>query len=197
MTRHPLPALRPLRRSLALLFTFSCGGLDGTVAAPTPDDDLPVMVQPQVAHANLKALDAAGRPIEGTLRFSPLDDGLAVTGELRGFEPGASHALHVHEVGDCSAPDGSSAGGHYAPREHPHGGPDADRHHLGDLGNVTLNERGELMVDERMPRARLDGELGVVGRAVVLHAGPDDLKSQPAGAAGDRIACGVIHSGAG
>jgi len=103
MTRPPLPALRPLRRLLALLSTVSCGGLDGTVAAPTPDDDLPVMVQPQGAHATLQALDATGRPIEGTLRFSPLEDGLAVTGELPGFEPGATHALHVHEVGDCSA----------------------------------------------------------------------------------------------
>lgn len=197
MFRTPHPLIRHLRLALAFAFTFACDPVDGTLTAPTPDGDGPVMVQPQVAHAELEALETAGHEVSGTVVFSPQDDGLAVTGWIDGFAPHATHALHIHETGDCSASDGSSAGGHFAPRGHDHGGPDKAERHLGDLGNVTFDGEGRAALDARIPEGRLDGPLGVVGRAVVMHIGADDETTQPAGDAGTRIACAVIHSGAG
>lgn len=111
-----------------------------------------------------------------------------------GLEPG-THGLHIHEHGDCSAPDGSSAGAHFAPDGDPHGAPRdaADAHHAGDLGNVTATEGG--MAEKRMTddELSLTGTYGVLGRAVVVHQGEDDLVSQPSGNSGDPVACGVIQ----
>ena len=115
--------------------------------------------------------------------------------ELSGLEPGSVHGLHIHEKGDCSAPDATSAGPHFSLAGQQHGTPQGESHHAGDLGNVTANSSGKASASLVVPASKLTlvaGPLSVVGRAVVVHAGPDDLKSQPAGNSGARIACGVI-----
>ncbi|GAA5784802.1 superoxide dismutase family protein [Chitiniphilus shinanonensis] len=132
---------------------------------------------------------ASGSQVRGNVQFSDTADGLRVTGEITGLSPGA-HGFHVHERGDCSAPDASSAGGHYNPDNHPHGDADPSRHHAGDLGNIEADADGRAKVDAIVPgltTARLKG------RGLVVHDQPDDLKTQPSGASGDRIACGVVR----
>ena len=103
------------------------------------------------------------------------------------------HGFHVHEKGDLSAPDLSSAGGHYNPTGHPHAGPKADKRHMGDLGNLSANTQGVATLDYVDPALRLDGEHSIVGKSVIVHAGRDDLKTQPSGDSGSRIAGGVIE----
>ena len=112
---------------------------------------------------------------------------------LTGFEPGTRHGFHVHETGDCSAPDGTSAGGHFNPDGHDHGLPEASARHAGDLGNVEADAEGNVDAEMRFTDLHLDGEHGIGGRAVILHANADD-GGQPTGNAGPRIACGVIST---
>lgn len=192
--RLPLPRLRLVA---ALLFTFACDDGPPDLKTPTPDEDLPLSVQPVLAHADVEALPDSDLDLQGRLVFTPSPDAVAVSGHLSGLGANEFHAIHIHEEGDCSAPDGSSAGGHFAPDGHRHGAPGADNAHLGDLGNLTTGPQGEVEIELQIPDARMSGERGLVGRAVIVHQGHDDFVSQPSGAAGARIACGVIKHGAG
>src|SRR5262245_16727435 len=134
-----------------------------------------------------------GQQARGTVRFHQEKDGLRITGEVTGLTANAKQGFHIHEFGDCSAPDGASAGGHFAPEAHPHGAPDPATHHAGDLGNVEADASGNAKVDITVKGLGLDsGERAIVGRALIVHGGADDLTSQPAGNAGPRVGCGVI-----
>ncbi len=108
--------------------------------------------------------------------------------------PQGVHAVHLHEKGDCSAPDAASAGGHFNPTHTEHGSPDAPGHHAGDFGNVLVGEdgHGHLELDTTMLTV-LPGDRSVVGRAIVVHAKEDDMHTQPTGNAGGRIGCGVVE----
>ena len=132
-----------------------------------------------------------GHRASGLVSFIQTDDGVQVVAQLHGLAPG-SHGFHIHQYGDCSAPDGTSAGGHFNPTGAPHAGPDADERHVGDLGNIVADEAGNAYLDVVDRLLALEGPNGIIGLAVVLHAGADDLTSQPSGAAGPRISCGVI-----
>ncbi len=133
-----------------------------------------------------------GSSAQGTVLFVEEKGGVRVTAEVTGLTPG-SHGFHLHEKGDCSAPDGSSAGGHFNPAGKTHGGPDARDHHAGDLGNLDANEMGKAHLDVVSHDLKFEGEHSFVGRAVIVHAGKDDLVTQPTGNAGARVACGVIE----
>lgn len=135
----------------------------------------------------------AGNQTSGWVLFEPQAGKLHIWGEVIGLTPG-KHGFHIHEFGDCSSGDGKSAGGHFTPSKFPHGAPtDAHHmHHAGDLGNITADASGKAKFDLMVDFLALDGMNSVLGRAVVVHAGTDDLKSQPAGDAGGRIACGVV-----
>ena len=136
-----------------------------------------------------------GNEARGTLTFSRAAGAVVIDGELMGLPEGL-HGLHIHEKGDCSAPDGTSAGGHFAPDGDPHGSPDSPpaQHHVGDLGNIEANEEGYALVNVVDAEMTLDdGPKSVLGRAVIVHAGADDFETQPTGAAGARLACGVIN----
>jgi len=141
------------------------------------------------ATARLAALGGSG--VTGTVTFTPQGDKVQVEAELAGLRPG-KHGLHIHEFGDCSAADGLSAGGHFNPEGHPHGGPGAASH-PGDLGNVEADAQGRAKLSLVVEKITIDaGKLGVVGRGLIVHANADDLVSQPVGEAGGRVACGVI-----
>jgi len=121
-----------------------------------------------------------------------------VTGVLTGLSPGATHAFHVHETGDCSAPDATSAGGHFNPDGQPHGSREAGGpHHAGDIPNQTADEQGNANVDQLLEGLEIasGGEFDIIGKAVIVHEGTDDYSTQPTGDAGGRIACGVITAG--
>lgn len=138
----------------------------------------------------------SGSTVSGTVRFEEvIADGVPavrVTVDAASVPPGM-HGFHVHEKGDCSAPDATSAGGHFNPSGDPHGAPGAPPHHAGDFGNVEANADGRVNVSYIMRGVTLgSGTSSIAGKAIVLHAAPDDLKTQPTGNAGGRIACGVI-----
>jgi len=132
-----------------------------------------------------------GNEVKGEVRFYKVGGGVRVLARLEGLPPG-KHGFHIHEKGDCSAPDASSAGGHFNPGSSPHGAPTAPREarHAGDLGNIETGSDGTGRYDRVDPL--LDyGQL--TGLSVLIHAGEDDLTSQPAGNSGARIGCGVIE----
>ncbi|MFP4071997.1 MAG: superoxide dismutase family protein, partial [Desulfovibrionales bacterium] len=109
----------------------------------------------------------------------------------QGLTPG-KHGFHIHEYGDCSASDATSAGGHYNPTDMPHAGPDAAKRHVGDLGNVTADDSGRVSENFLDPVISLNGPHSLVGLSVVVHEGADDFTSQPSGDAGPRVGCGVV-----
>lgn len=132
--------------------------------------------------------------IHGVIRFvEEAGDRVRVVADVYGLEPGSVHAIHVHEYGDCTAPDATSAGGHYNPEGHEHKLPDHETRHAGDLGNLpAADETGhahyELVVDNI---TLTEMENPILGRAVIVHA-ERDTGQGATGEAGARIACGVI-----
>ena len=100
--------------------------------------------------------------------------------------------VHIHEFGDCSAADATSAGGHFNPGKHPHAGPDMPMRHEGDLGNLTADAAGKAHYERVDKDLKLTGDDSIIGRSVIVHEKVDDLKTQPTGNAGARVACGVV-----
>ncbi len=136
----------------------------------------------------------SGHEARGWVELHRRRHGVEVVARVQGLAPG-HHGFHVHERGDCSATDASSAGGHFAPRGMPHGGPQDERRHVGDLGNIVADASGAATLRRVDEYLALEGPRSVLGRAVVVHAGRDDLESEPSGNAGARVACGVIKAG--
>ena len=135
----------------------------------------------------------SGSSVSGHVDFQEAKDKVHVTAKLAGLKPNSEHGFHIHEKGDCSAADATSAGGHFNPDSQPHGNPRQEKHHAGDMPNLVANEKGEASVSFDMSGVRLDeGKQGILNRAVVIHANPDDYQSQPSGNSGGRVACGVI-----
>jgi Cu-Zn family superoxide dismutase len=132
-----------------------------------------------------------GSDVTGTVTFTQDGDKVQIDATVEGLAPG-KHGFHIHELGDCSAPDGTSAGGHYNPDNHPHAGPDQMDRHMGDLGNLEADGMGTAHYRRTDGYVTLNGPHSVIGRAVIVHAGEDDLTTQPTGNAGGRQACGVI-----
>lgn len=136
-----------------------------------------------------------GYKANGVIFLTTGPEGMNLKVDMKNVSPGV-HGIHVHEKGDCSAPDASSAGGHFNPISKHHGAPAAVDSHAGDLGNVTADKKKKVVSDALVkPAAALhDFDWSQFeGKSVILHANADDLTSQPVGNAGGRIACGVIR----
>jgi Cu-Zn family superoxide dismutase len=155
--------------------------------------------QPQTTAAKTTALTkavavlqpTAGNTAQGTVTFTQEAGGVRVTANITGV-PAGEHGFHIHEFGDCSAADGTSAGGHFNPDNMAHGAQNAPTRHVGDLGNVTADANGNITLNLLDTRLSMNGPHTILGRGLILHANPDDFKTQPTGNAGGRIACGVI-----
>jgi Cu-Zn family superoxide dismutase len=178
-------SMNSFRVSLIVLVVLPFAGF--TAQAQTPAEK---------PSAPLKAIavlhPTAGSKVGGTVTFTEVADGVQVQAEITGLSPG-NHGFHVHEFGDCSSADASAAGGHFNPTGKPHAGPDALERHVGDMGNVEADASGKAKLDYVDHQISLtNDQQSVIGRSVVVHAKADDLKSQPAGDSGARIACGVI-----
>lgn len=132
-----------------------------------------------------------GNSVQGVVTFTKVDNGIRIVADISGLTPG-KHGFHIHEFGDCRAADGTSAGGHFNPHNAPHAGPNASSRHVGDLGNLEADQNGNAHYDRVDQVVTFSGENNIIGRGVIIHAGEDDLTSQPTGAAGPRVACGVI-----
>jgi superoxide dismutase, Cu-Zn family len=150
------------------------------------------VLAPGIRTASAQLNPTQGSNVRGKVSFFWVENGIRVVADVTGLTPGP-HGFHVHEKGDCSAPDGSSAGSHFNPYGTPHGDLHADQRHVGDFGNLVADKSGTAHVDFVDVRIAFEGMASILGKAVIVHANPDDLVSQPAGNAGPRAACGVIE----
>jgi len=134
----------------------------------------------------------AGHAARGTVYFKQVEDGVQVQVNVEGLNPNQQHGAHIHEFGDRTAPNGTSAGGHYNPEGHPHALPPNLKRHAGSFGNWQADAYGRVQVEFVDQTISVSGRKNpIVGRSVVIHAQPDD-GSQPNGNAGPRIGVGVI-----
>ncbi len=140
----------------------------------------------------------SGSQVRGEIKFTQVGSRVRIEGEITGLAPGKK-GLHIHAIGDCSAADAASAGGHFDPRNAKnwstrHGGPHTADRHAGDLGNIVFDQNGKAVVNMMVSGIAVDsGPIGILGRALVVHFQADDLKTDPTGDAGARAACGVIE----
>jgi superoxide dismutase, Cu-Zn family len=191
---HPNPENRMKRLLLAgalaaLALSFSLAAAQTQPATTNPHTAMWAGVTRAVAVLQ----PTKGNSVAGAISFDAVPDGVHVHGTITGLAPNSSHGFHIHQFGDASSDDGTAAGGHYNPENHLHAGPADASHHAGDLGNVTADASGKATIDITAKGISIAGMTDpIIGRGVVLHADPDDLKTQPTGNAGARIAVGVI-----
>ena len=144
-----------------------------------------------IARADLTP--APGSQVSGTVTFFQQGDKVRVVADVRGLQPNASHGFHIHEKGECAAPDFASAGAHFNPNGQPHAGPDMRERHAGDLGNLETGGSGRTYKRITVDNITLGpGPNSVIGRGIIVHAKVDDFTTQPTGNAGGRIGCGVV-----
>ncbi len=148
---------------------------------------------PTTAEAIMKPTQ--GNATNGVVSFSQQDNKVLVNARIIGLTPGL-HGFHIHEKGDCSAPDAASAGGHFNPAATKHGAPSNAEHHGGDFGNLTADASGTATLILSIPDSQItlskDGTNSIIGKGLIVHADPDDYTTQPTGNSGKRLACGVI-----
>lgn len=166
--------------------------LPAVLAAPLLAACSGMAVNPPPA-AETHLMPTQGNTVSGFVRLVQTELGVKLDARVHGLTPGG-HGIHVHEKGDCSAPDGSSAGGHFNPTGQPHGSPEAPAHHLGDLPMLVADAGGRAELTTVIRGATLGEDRdSLVGRSIIVHASADDFVSQPAGNSGARQACGVIR----
>ena len=171
--------------SLIALILLSLTAITAQAQAPEEKSSVPLKAV-AVLHPT------QGNNVSGTITFTEVADGVQVHAEVTGLTPG-KHGFHVHEFGDCTTADASSAGAHFNPTKQPHAAPDATARHVGDMGNIEADASGTTKLDYLDHSMSLSNDdRSIIGRSVVVHAKADDLKSQPAGDSGARVACGVI-----
>jgi superoxide dismutase, Cu-Zn family len=147
--------------------------------------------QAQSATATLSP--TAGNTVAGTVTFTQKGDKVTVNAKLTGLTLGW-HGFHIHEKGDCSAPDAMSAGGHFNPTGMHHGHPDSADHHVGDMPMLQADASGNVTLTTDLKGLTIGGGAGdIVGKSVIVHKDADDYKTQPTGNSGARMACGIIN----
>lgn len=182
--RHPLYFM-----TLAFFFLSLCGmscerkESQGDITRPETVREITTAVA--IMHPK------GGSFVQGIVTFIMVPDGIKIIADVEGLTPG-KHGFHIHEYGDCSAPDGTSSGGHFNPEDMPHGAPTDAQRHAGDLGNLIADSDGKAHYERTEDHISFVGPHSIIGLAVIVHTGEDDLVSQPTGNAGPRVACGVI-----
>lgn len=165
-------------------------------AAPAAETAAPAAVAPALT-AVADLVSAEGAAVTGSIVFTQEGDTVHVIADLAGVQPAGLHGIHLHETGDCTASDFTSAGGHFNPGNSPHGCPGDEVRHAGDFGNVLIAADGTGTLDITTDLVTVaDGPNTVLGKAVILHAGEDDCVTQPTGNAGGRLACAIVEAAA-
>lgn len=184
------------RRPIFLLCVLGCllGGCgnENPIASRTQEEtqrNSKILIKTRTAKAILTP--TKGGNVRGVVTFTHVSEGIRIVADIEGLSPGM-HGFHIHEKGDCSTPDASSAGGHFDPRHSKHGSPDSPERHVGDLGNIVADSKGHAHYDRVDTLISFEGENNILGKAVIVHSDADDYKTQPTGNAGGREACGVI-----
>lgn len=153
-------------------------------------------VPDEPARATAALQSTKGSKAFGEATFEQVGDKVRVIVFAQGLTPGRSHGFHIHEVGDCSSGDGMSTKGHFNPHGKPHGHPTSGERHAGDLPMLVAEKNGRAKLDVTVDGIAIgQGAGNIVGRGLIIHADPDDYKTQPTGNSGARIACGVIKAG--
>ena len=166
-----------------ILVVLAAAGLAGCQSIPSDAPRASATLQP-----------TKGNKTAGTVDFYQVGNKVRVVGTVNGLVPGREHGFHVHEAGDCSSGDGMSAKGHFNPHGKPHGNPQSAERHAGDMPSLRADASGSAKVDTELDIVTVtSGPASVVGRGLIVHADPDDYKTQPTGNAGARLACAVIQ----
>ena len=169
------------------LFAFAAATILLAACQTTPPEPLRATAQLQ---------PTKGNKTFGEATFEQVGDKVRVVVFVQGLKPGQEHGLHIHEVGDCSSGDCMSTKGHFNPFGKPHGPQGSAERHAGDLPALKANKAGRANVQIDLDIITLTpGPASIIGRGLIVHADPDDYKTQPTGNAGARIACGVIKAG--
>jgi superoxide dismutase, Cu-Zn family len=148
------------------------------------------------ARANARLEPTKGNKTFGEATFEQRGNKVHAVIYVQGLKADQEHGLHIHEVGDCSSGDGMSAKGHFNPFGKPHGNPSGPERHAGDMPALKAAKNGRAKVDVELDTITVaPGPASIIGKAVIVHADPDDYKTQPTGNAGARLACGVIKPG--
>lgn len=187
----------PRRRLLRVPTLAGALALAACSSAPKPllPAPPPAAVTPMAQRAQAIMQSASASLVSGKLELTPAAAGVRIAGTIGGLPALGRFGFHVHESGDCSAVDGSSAGGHFNPTHQPHGNAKIGAHHAGDMDNLVADAGGVAHVDTQLAGVTLGGgAMDILGRALVVHADPDDYATQPAGKSGARVACGVIKA---
>jgi Cu-Zn family superoxide dismutase len=185
-----------VRTSMLLLGMTTVAGCG---SAPDLESATNAGAQSTLATMQVSLAPTRGQTASGMLVLTDGVEGIRITGRLSGLPAGRQLGFHVHETGDCSAPDASSAGEHFNPTQQPHGPPGATRSHAGDMPNLEVDDAGVAEVNVTLDDVRIDApaDRSVRQRALIVHAASDDYKTQPSGSSGERIACGVIGANPG
>lgn len=186
--------MRPIRTLLPAAAVLALAACSSAPPKKTPLPP-PVAAVSTAAMAESNLSPASASLVSGRLALVPESGGVHITGVIGGLQPLQQPGFHVHERGDCSAVDATSAGNHFNPTQQPHGRAGAGPHHLGDMDNLRADAQGRANVDIHLRGVTLGGGAAndIAGRALIVHAQSDDHRSQPAGNAGARIACGIIR----
>lgn len=176
---------KQLRMIFALWIISSIFLLTGCVSLDSVDE------KENVSKAVVKLYPTEGNTANGVIWFTKVVGGVKVEGHIDGL-PEGSHGFHIHQFGDCSAGNGKSAGGHFNPDGKEHGSRMAELRHTGDLGNISADSTGRAVFSFIDEIISFSGKRSILSRGVIIHEDADDLSSQPTGAAGSRLACGVV-----
>lgn len=169
-----------------MLAVASVGALAACQTAPSDE----------VAKASAALKPTKGNKTYGEVTFEQVGDKVRVIAQVVGLKPNQEHGFHVHEAGDCSSGDGMSAKGHFNPQGKPHGHYGTMERHAGDMPNLKADAKGRARLNVELDTISVkQGPASIVGRGLIVHAQPDDYKSQPTGNAGGRLACAVIQAG--
>ncbi|PWJ42813.1 superoxide dismutase family protein [Sediminitomix flava] len=182
----------PLLISLPFFLFVSCQ-TETKKSETTEEVEVEEVTTEKVAVAVLSAKNNSG--LSGEVTFIEKDGKVRMQALVENVSEG-EHAIHIHAVGDCSADDGTSAGGHWNPTEHDHGKWEEEHFHKGDIGNLIVGSSGKGQIELETELWCIDCDdqtKNIVGKSIIVHAKADDFKSQPSGAAGARIGCGVIE----
>ncbi|MEL0653285.1 superoxide dismutase family protein [Algibacter sp. TI.3.09] len=191
--------LKLVALAFTLVFAISCKDSKKENETITETEVVKNVEETIVKNKNLSILlsPKSGSDIKGTLNFTEENGQVTMNGTISGLETG-KHAIHIHEKADCSSDDGKSSGGHWNPTAQPHGAwGDDTGYHKGDIGNLTANANGVATLAKTTDEWCIgcgDETKDILGKAVIVHLGVDDMKSQPSGDAGARIGCaGIIE----
>jgi len=183
-----------LKSIMTVAFCSACAHKENATIAPHAHQATEKAAEeqgPLSAQALMKP--AKNQKAKGVVHFTQSAGKVKVEAMLEGLKPGP-HGFHIHEKGDCSAPDFASAGGHFNPNAKPHGDHTNPEKHIGDMGNIIADAKGKANLTLELTGASIGGAMGILEKGVIVHEKADDFKTQPTGNAGGRVACGVIEA---